>query len=105
MMVQQTALGEKVVAFPTVTYIRHKYNMGKGAALQTGINYSRGKILVIQDADLEYLPDIIPSLVKPISDGSMDIVYGSRFSRRPEGMSLSHFLGNFHFIHSHAIHV
>jgi glycosyltransferase involved in cell wall biosynthesis len=86
--------GEKVVSFPTVTYIRHKKNMGKGAALQTGINYSRGKILVIQDADLEYLPEIIPSLVRPISDGSVDIVYGSRFSRRPKGMSLSHFLGN-----------
>ncbi len=68
--------------------------MGKGAALQTGINYSRGKIFVIQDADLEYLPEIIPSLVKPISDGSVDIVYGSRFSSRPKGMSLSHFLGN-----------
>ena len=68
--------------------------MGKGAAIRTGINNSRGKILVIQDADLEYLPDIIPSLVKPISDGSMDIVYGSRFNCRPEGMSLSHFLGN-----------
>jgi glycosyltransferase involved in cell wall biosynthesis len=86
---------EKVAAFPTVKCIQHEHNMGKGAAIRTGINNSCGKILVIQDADLEYLPDIIPSLVKPIADGSVDIVYGSRFKHRPEGMTLSHFIGNF----------
>jgi len=86
--------GEKASAFPFVKYIRHERNMGKGAAIRTGIENSRGKVLVIQDADLEYLPEYIPSLVKPISDGSMDIVYGSRFHCRPEGMSVSHFLGN-----------
>lgn len=87
--------GESVVAFPSVRYIRHEHNIGKGAAIRTGINNSRGKILVIQDADLEYLPECIPSLVKPIADGSLDIVYGSRFNQRPEGMTLSHFIGNF----------
>lgn len=86
--------GEKVAAFPFVKYIRHEHNMGKGAAIRTGIKNSHGKVLVIQDADLEYLPDCIPSLVKPISAGEMDIVYGSRFKGRPDGMSFSHFVGN-----------
>lgn len=86
--------GEKVVAFPYVKYIRHKHNLGKGAAIQTGIKNSSGKIIVIQDADLEYLPKCIPSLVKPISEGSMDIVYGSRFNSKPKGMSFAHFWGN-----------
>jgi glycosyltransferase involved in cell wall biosynthesis len=85
---------EKVAAFPLVKYLRHERNMGKGAAVRTGIQNSRGKVVVIQDADLEYAPDCIPSLVKPISDGSTDIVYGSRFKNRPEGMSFSHFIGN-----------
>jgi glycosyltransferase involved in cell wall biosynthesis len=69
--------------------------MGKGTAIRTGIKNSRGKILVIQDADLEYLPDCLPSLVKPISNGSVDIVYGSRFKSKPEGMSFSHLVGNY----------
>jgi len=86
--------GKVVAGFPFVKYIRHKTNMGKGAALRTGIKYSRGKILVIQDADLEYAPEYIPSIVKPISDNSVDMVYGSRFNSRPEGMSISHYIGN-----------
>ncbi|MGA2681841.1 MAG: glycosyltransferase family 2 protein [Candidatus Bathyarchaeia archaeon] len=86
--------GEKVAAFPIVKYIRHEHNMGKGAAIRTGIKSSHGQILVIQDADLEYLPDCLPSLVKPIADGSMDIIYGTRFRSKPEGMSIAHFWGN-----------
>lgn len=86
--------GQKVQAFPFIKYIRHQVNQGKGAAMRTGIKEAHGKILVLQDADLEYLPEYIPSLVQPIANGEMDIVYGSRFEGRPEGMSLSHFIGN-----------
>lgn len=86
--------GKVVAGFPFVKYIRHKINQGKGAALRTGIKHSRGKILVIQDADLEYAPEYIPSIVKPIIDNSVDMVYGSRFNSRPEGMSISHYIGN-----------
>jgi glycosyltransferase involved in cell wall biosynthesis len=88
------ATAEKVAAFPFIKYVRHKNNLGKGAAIRTGIKNSRGKILVIQDADLEYLPEYIPNLVKPIADGSMDIVYGSRFKGKPDSMSISHYVGN-----------
>jgi glycosyltransferase involved in cell wall biosynthesis len=86
--------GQKVQAFPFVKYIRHPVNQGKGAAIRTGIQEAHGKILVIQDADLEYLPEYIPTLVQPIIHGQMDIVYGSRFDGRPEGMSISHYIGN-----------
>jgi glycosyltransferase involved in cell wall biosynthesis len=57
----------------------HERNQGKGAALQTAIEYVAGDIVVIQDADLEYDPKDIPSLIQPIIDGHADVVFGSRF--------------------------
>lgn len=73
---------------------RHKKNRGKGAAITTGAAKAIGEVIVIQDADLEYDPDAIPELVKPILSGEFDIVYGSRFQGKIEGMTFSHYVGN-----------
>jgi glycosyltransferase involved in cell wall biosynthesis len=54
-------------------------NQGKGAALRTGFARVRGKVIVVQDADLEYDPADIPALIQPILDGHADVVFGSRF--------------------------
>jgi glycosyltransferase involved in cell wall biosynthesis len=85
---------QKVQPFNNVVYIRHAKNKGKGAALATGIKASSGEVIVIQDADLEYPPEYIPELVKPILSGAADVVYGSRFRGKCEGMSFSHMMGN-----------
>jgi glycosyltransferase involved in cell wall biosynthesis len=58
-------------------------NMGKGAALRTGFSLASGEIVVIQDADLEYDPQDIPLLIKPIRDGIADVTFGSRFIGSP----------------------
>jgi glycosyltransferase involved in cell wall biosynthesis len=62
-----------------VRVILHERNQGKGAAVVTGMNASRGDILLIQDADLEYDPRDYPHLLRPIEEGLAEVVYGSRF--------------------------
>lgn len=59
--------------------IEHKYNMGKGAAINSAIEYVDGDICLIQDADLEYHPKDYLKLIEPIKKGIADVVYGSRF--------------------------
>lgn len=69
-----------------VSVIYHERNLGKGAAVRTGIKNATGDILLIQDADLEYDPRDYASLLKPIEEELADVVYGSRFlgaARRP----------------------
>ena len=59
--------------------VLHERNLGKGAALRSGLQYVTGDIVIIQDADLEYDPAQYPKLIQPILDGKADVVFGSRF--------------------------
>lgn len=62
---------------------------GKGNAIRKALPYARGETTIVQDADLEYAPEEIPSLIRPILDGKANVVYGSRFSSGlPSGMAL-----------------
>jgi glycosyltransferase involved in cell wall biosynthesis len=66
-----------------VRIVLHEKNLGKGAAVRTGIAHATGDVLLIQDADLEYDPREYPHLLQPIEEGLADVVYGSRFLGAP----------------------
>ena len=72
----------------------HKTNQGKGAACRTGIRQITGDIVIIQDADLEYDPNDYPALLKPIQQGKVKVVYGSRFLGPHKAMYFWHNIGN-----------
>lgn len=75
--------------------ILHPVNQGKGAALQSGFQRAQGDIVIVQDADLEYDPRDILSVIAPILDGRSDVVYGSRYlANCNQDPSMIHRLGN-----------
>ena len=65
--------------FQNIKVLKNKENKGKGASLRLGIAHSKGDIVLVQDADLEYDPNEYEKLISPILTGRADIVYGSRF--------------------------
>ncbi len=69
---------------------RHELNRGKGGALRTALEFSRGEVTVVHDADLEYDPADIPRLLVPFVEEGADAVYGSRYMAAPYRRTLMH---------------
>ncbi|MHA1869469.1 MAG: glycosyltransferase family 2 protein, partial [Promethearchaeota archaeon] len=83
-----------LLKYPFIHFYSFKRNRGKGKSVVFGIKHARGKYIIIQDADLEYNPSDLMSLLSPILQGKARVVYGTRFKVMPKGMSKSHFIGN-----------
>jgi glycosyltransferase involved in cell wall biosynthesis len=81
---------------PEIKILAHERNLGKGAAVQTGLERASGDIILIQDADLEYDPSEYPNLLQPIISGKADVVLGSRFAGHGAHRVLYfwHYIGN-----------
>ncbi len=79
---------------PDTRVLYHDRNQGKGAAIRTGLAHATGDIVIIQDADMEYTPSDILSVVQPILEGRTRVCYGSRFRGTIVGMRLPNRVAN-----------
>ena len=60
-------------------FISLNQNKGKGFAVREGIKHSSGELITIQDADLELIPEDIPTMVSTMLDLKVDFINGSRY--------------------------
>jgi glycosyltransferase involved in cell wall biosynthesis len=73
---------DSVAALPGVEVIRHQRNLGKGAALKTGIRHISGRhpdrsALITLDADGQHLPEDVTKVAQALVD-SANVVLGVR---------------------------
>jgi glycosyltransferase involved in cell wall biosynthesis len=80
---------------PRVKVVRLRRNFGQTPALQAGIDWSCGDVIVTMDGDLQNDPADIPMLLEKLTDG-YDAVFGLRANRQDHFMirKLPSFLGN-----------
>lgn len=79
---------------PTMRLIGKKTNSGRSKTLLVGIKEAKGKIIIPQDADLEYDPNDYPKVIQPILDGQCEVVFGSRVLGK-DGYSVNAFYSTF----------
>jgi dolichol-phosphate hexosyltransferase len=79
---------------PRVSIHLHDRNRGKGAAIATAAGVATGDYLIMCDADLEYSPAQIPSLLEPVLAGDAEVVYGTRTFGSHNSYSFVYVLGN-----------
>ncbi|MDO8573434.1 MAG: glycosyltransferase family 2 protein [Candidatus Daviesbacteria bacterium] len=85
---------EKVKKFQ-VTVLRHRINLGKGAALKTGceVAISMGAdAIIMMDSDGQHKGEDLPKFINALETKKVDIVFGSR--NLSMGVPLVRFLGN-----------
>jgi glycosyltransferase involved in cell wall biosynthesis len=76
-------LGELALHDARVRVVSFRRNFGQTAAVQAGIDHSRGEILVFLDGDMQNDPHDIPLLLQKIDEG-YDVVSGWRRNRRDD---------------------
>ncbi|HET8622427.1 MAG TPA: DPM/DPG synthase family glycosyltransferase [Gemmatimonadales bacterium] len=64
--------------FPFLRVVTHRRQQGIADALRSAGDAARGEVFVFYPADLQYLPEDIPPLVRPILAGQADIVTGTK---------------------------
>ncbi len=71
--------------FPNVKYIDFSRNFGHQQAISAGIQFAKGKYLVIMDGDGQDPPELLPELYNKAVSG-FEVVYAKRKKRQGEGL-------------------
>lgn len=79
---------------PHVSIHMHDQNHGKGAAIRTAAAVATGDYMIMCDADLEYSPAEITTLLAPVLHGEAKVVYGTRTFGSHNAYSYLYVLGN-----------
>ena len=67
-----------------IKYISFSRNFGKESAIYAGLKNASGDLICIMDADLQHPPNLLPIMIKTISDKDCDVVAARRVSRKGE---------------------
>ncbi len=63
--------------YPFLTVLRHRVNLGKTAAIMTGMEKARGEFVSVFDADLQFRPEDVVDQVEKLREG-WDLVAGRK---------------------------
>lgn len=69
---------------PSVCYLSLARNFGHQTAVTAGLNFARGQVIVVLDADLQDPPELIPQMIEQWRQG-YQVVYAQRLKRKQEG--------------------
>jgi glycosyltransferase involved in cell wall biosynthesis len=69
----------------TIKLINFSRNFGHQIAISAGMDYARGRAIIVIDADLQDPPELIPTMIAEWKKG-FDVVYGKRLKRKGESI-------------------
>ncbi len=78
--------------YPFLTTCRHRTNLGKTAAIMTGVENARGEFVSVFDADLQFRPEDVVAQVEKLREG-WDLVTGRKHGRYEKQMVSSIYNG------------
>jgi glycosyltransferase involved in cell wall biosynthesis len=89
--------GEKIIdcRLKNIELLRHKINLGKGAAMKTGADYAFEKgadAIIFMDSDGQHQAEDLPKFIDALNSNKFDVVFGTR--NYNYGVPLVRFLGN-----------
>ena len=83
---------------PNLVCLNLARNHGHQLALTAGLDLSRGKTILVIDADLQDPPELLPDMLKTMESQGADVVYGLRTSRDGESFTKKFTAGLFYRI-------